>query len=345
MLDHVWWRRVLDVGLRLNPKTADDRLLCCLPFYYADPALFLLTTLQSDGTLVVMRKFSVSQFWPAVREFGVTTFSSIGGMSTLLLKGEPSPLDRKHDVKYVIATGIPATTHRELVERFGFPWLENYGSTEGGIGARMPSDVADEMIGSGSMGVATPETELRIADEDDQEVAIGDEGQILVRSPGMFRGYLNRPEQTSEAMRGDWYHTGDVGRRDERGFYYFVRRLKDIIRRSGENVSAAEVEEVLRAHPRIRDAAVVAESDEVRGEEVKAFVLLAAGESELSLPPDAIVEWCNSRLARFKVPRYLVYRQDEFPRTPSLRIRKDELRRETVPAWDREDVPVPAPRE
>jgi acyl-CoA synthetase (AMP-forming)/AMP-acid ligase II len=340
MLDHTWWRRVLDVGLRLNPKTADDRLLCCLPFYYADPALFLLTVLQSDATLVVMRKFSVSRFWPAVREFGVTTFSSIGGMSTMLLKGEPSAADRDHNVKYVIATGVSLAAHRELVDRFGFPWLENYGSTEGGIGARMPLEFADEMIGSGSMGIPTPETALRIADENDQDVPIGRNGQILIKSPGMFRGYLNRPEQTAEAMRDGWYHTGDIGRRDERGFYYFVRRIKDIIRRSGENVSAAEVEEVLRAHPQIRDAAVIAEPDDVRGEEVKAFVLLVPGESERTVPPEAIVDWCTSQLASFKVPRYLVYREHDFPRTPSLRIRKDDLRREAITAWDREDQSV-----
>src|SRR5262249_40456203 len=152
---------------------------------------------------------------------------------------------------------IPVALHRTLVDRFGFPWLENYGSTEGGIGARMPVEFADEMVGSGSMGLPTPETQLRIAGERDEELPAGAEGEILVRSPGMFRGYLNRPEETADVMRGGWYHTGDIGRRDDRGFYYFVRRIKDIVRRSGENVSATEVEEVLRAHPKVRDAAVV----------------------------------------------------------------------------------------
>jgi crotonobetaine/carnitine-CoA ligase len=336
MLDHTWWRRVLDVSFRLNPKGPDDRVLCCLPFYYADPALFLLTTLHGGGSLVVMRKFSVSRFWPVVRDFGVTTFSSIGGMAAMLLKGTPSDAERDHKVKYVIGTGIPPGLHEALVERFGCPWLENYGSTEAGIGTRMPINYAATMTGSGSMGVATPETDIRIVDDDENDLPAGSVGQILVRNPGMFRGYLNREQETLEAMRGGWYHTGDLGRVDENGFYYFIGRIKDIIRRSGENVAAAEVEDVLRAHPKVRDAAVVPEPDEIRGEEVKAFVRLMPSESAEPLSPEELVEWCSRNLAAFKVPRYFVYRTSDFPRTPSLRVRKDELRRDQAPAWDRD---------
>ena len=335
MLDHTWWRRVLDISFRLNPKTPDDRVLCCVPFYYADAALFLLQVLQSGGTLIVMRKFSVSRFWSVVGEYGVTTFSSIGGMTTMLLKATPSAAERDHGVKYVIATGVPPSVHQELVERFGFPWLENYGSTEAGICARMPVEHAGRMTGSGSMGVATPETETRLVDEAGNDVPTGSPGQLLVRNPGMFRGYLNRPEETAEAMSDGWYHTGDIVRVDESGFFYFVGRIKDIIRRSGENVAAAEVEEVLRAHPKVHDAAVVPEPDEIRGEEVKAFVRLMSDESSESVPPTELIEWCSGRLAQFKIPRYVVYRTRDFPRTPSLRVRKDELRQEEVTAWDR----------
>jgi crotonobetaine/carnitine-CoA ligase len=156
----------------------------------------------------------------------------------------------------------------------------------------------------------------------------------------MFRGYLNRPEATAEVMREGWLRTGDLGRADERGFLYFVGRKKDIVRRSGQNISATEVEDVLRSHPKILDAAVIAVADELRGEEVKAYILPADGESQETVPPEDLVAFCAERLSAFKVPRYIEYRSSDFARTPSMRIRKEILRQErpdlSAGAWDRE---------
>ena len=155
----------------------------------------------------------------------------------------------------------------------------------------------------------------------------------------MFRGYLNRPEATREVMRDGWLHTGDLGRADERGFLYFMGRSKDIIRRSSENIACAEVEDVLRAHPQILDAAVIPVPDEIRGEEVKAYVLLAEGCAADELPPEEIVAHCADRLAAFKVPRYVEYRTADFPRTPTMRVRKEDLKAVpdlTANTWDRE---------
>jgi crotonobetaine/carnitine-CoA ligase len=156
----------------------------------------------------------------------------------------------------------------------------------------------------------------------------------------MFRGYLNKPEVTAEAMRGGWYHTGDVARADERGFLTFVGRNKDMIRRSGETVAAAEVEEVLRMHPKILDAAVLAVPDEIRGEEVKAYILPVSGETPDTITPDEIIAHCAARLAAYKVPRYIEFHDREFPRTPSMRVQKDELKRGRTDlisgSWDRE---------
>ena len=143
-------------------------------------------------------------------------------------------------------------------------------------------------------------------------------------------------------MRGGWLHTGDLGRRDERGFLYFAGRKIDMIRRSGENIACAEVEEVLRSHPKVLDAAVIAVPDPLRGEEIKAYVLPVAGVSAESLPPEEIVDHCRAKLARHKIPRYIEYRSKEFPRTPSMRVKKDELRAERADllagVWDREQA-------
>lgn len=339
MLDHVWWLRCADIELRLNPKGAGDRMLSCLPFYYADPAVMLACAIHSGGTLVVMRRFSVSRFWDVVQEHDVVDMWVIASMPALLLKGEPRPAEREHGVRLAIAVGVQANIHRELVDRFGFPFLDNYGSTEATINTRVPLHVADEMVGSGSMGVAVPECEIRLVGDDDLDVPEGEAGEILVRSPGLFRGYLNRPEAIEEAMRGGWFHTGDLARRDERGFYYFLGRKKDIIRRSGENVAATEIEEVIRSHPKVLEVAVIPVPDQLRGEEIKAYVLPVVGESPETIPPEELVAWCAERLAAFKVPRYFEYRDTDFPRTPSLRVKKEELKAApdlVAGAWDRE---------
>jgi len=204
----------------------------------------------------------------------------------------------------------------------------------------VPAADADALVGAGSIGVEAPEVEIRIVDDDDRDVPAGAAGEALIRGPDLFRGYLNRPEVTAEAMRGGWYHSGDLVRRDERGYLLFVGRKKDMIRRSGENIAAGEVEAVLRSHPRILEVAVIPVPDELRGEEVKAYLLPRAGESAASVPPEEIIAFCRERLAPYKVPRFLEYRTTEFERTPSMRVQKRALLDERADlragCWDRE---------
>lgn len=339
MLDHEWWLRLCDVHLRMTPYQPDDRLLCCVPFYYPDSLFLLLCQLQAGDALVVMRRFSASRFWPTVGTFGVTLLYLIASMPILLLKQTPSARERAHRLRVAVCLGVPANLHGKLLDRFGVPFVDTYGSTEAGWVTRMPRHEAADRIGSGSMGTAAPEIELRVVDDGEEDVRIGQPGELLVRAPGLFAGYLNQPEATASAMRGGWYRTGDLVRADAHGFYYFLGRKKDMVRRGGENIAAAEVEEVLRAHPKIRDAAVIPVPDDIRGEEVKAYVLLAEGCVADDLPPEEIVAHCADRLAAFKVPRYVEYRSADFPRTPTMRVRKEELKaapQPTVNAWDRE---------
>lgn len=338
MLHHGWWLRVVDVDLRLFRRGWQDRQLCCLPFYYADPAIQLVTSLASRGTLVAMRRFSVSRFWDVVTTYDATEILSIASIPALLLKGDPGEKDRDHRIRLAVHAGLPKELHAELVERFGFHWLDQYGSTEGGVMSRVPLHLAEELVGSGSIGIEPPSMEIRVGDDNDEEVPLGEAGEALIKGPDIYVGYLGRPEVTAEANRNGWYHSGDLVRRDERGLLYFVGRKKEIIRRSGENISAAEVEAVLRGHPEVVEAAVVPVPDSLRGEEVKAFVQLKPG---TAMTPEEIVAYCREKLAPYKVPRYVELHPEDFERTPSMRVQKQPLRAredQTKGAWDRETV-------
>jgi crotonobetaine/carnitine-CoA ligase len=342
MVDHEWWLRTVDVLLRRIPQTPSDRVLCCLQFFYADPGHLLLECLTTGGALVVMRRFSVSRFWDVVREHRVTLLLSFSSIPLFLLKAEPDPRDRGNKVRVARHLAMPRDLHRQVVERWGFPWIEGYGITEGNVVTSMPLEYADEMTGSGSIGIPVPEVDVRLVDDDGAAVPAGAAGEFLVRGPGMFRGYLGRREATAAALPGGWLRTGDLGREDERGFLYFMGRKKDVIRRSGQNLTAAEVEDALRAHPMIIDAAVIPVPDRERGEEVKAYVLLVTGKTERDLPADKIVGFCAERLARYKVPRYVEYVATDFPRTPSMRVRKEVLKAAradlTEGCWDRDST-------
>ena len=339
MLDHGWWLRVVDLDQVLFPRSWQDRQLCCLPFYYADPAIQLMTSLSTRGTMIAMRRFSISRFWDVVRKYDASEMLSIASIPALLLKGEPGERERDHRIRCVIHAGLPKQLHRQLVDRFGFPWYDQYGSTEGGIMSRVPVDLGEELVGTGSIGVEPPDVTIRVVDDQDQDVPVGEVGEALIGGPDLFRGYLGRPEVTADTMRGGWYHTGDLVRRDERGLLYFVGRKKDMIRRSGENIAAGEVEAVLRSNPGILEAAVIPVPDDLRGEEVKAYIQLKDGLSRPDLPPEEIIGFCRSRLAPYKVPRYIEYRI-EFEMTPSMRVQKQSLVKErpdlTRGCWDRE---------
>lgn len=335
MVGHEYWLRFVDLFQRMYGMGPEDRLICCLQFFYNDPPWHTLLSLTAGAPLVVMRRFSVSRFWDVVRENDVTIVFGIASTASLLLKAPPHASDRDHKVRFVLHVGIPTDLHAALVERWGVPWLEGYGLTETGLVIGMPLDRAAEMTGSGSIGLACPEVDAFVADEHDQPLPTGSIGEILLRAPGLMTGYLNRPDATAETMRSGWLHTGDLARIDDRGFFYFRGRAKDIVRRAGENVAAAEVEQVLRSHPSVLEAAVIAAPDELRGEEVHAIVVRVDDPAARGTTEAELVEWCAERLAKYKVPRYLTFRTGDFPRTPSMRVKKDAIR-DTLPMWDRE---------
>jgi carnitine-CoA ligase len=334
---HDYWIRFADLMADRYDITAADRMICCLQFFYNDPPWMLLLALQAGTSMVAMRRFSVSRYWPVVRAHDVTVLFGIASTASLLLKAPPNEDDRRHKVRLSIHVGIPAPLHQELVDRWGVPWLEAYGLTETGVIVSAPVAEADQLIGSGSIGVPCPGADVRIIAADGTEQADGQPGEIVVRAPGLMRGYLNRPEVTAETFRDGWLHTGDLGRRDGTGHLYFVGRIKDVIRRGGENIAAAEVETVLRSHPGVLEVAAVPVPDELLGEEVKIHVLLGTGQDPQSVPPAELISFSADRLARYKVPRFVEYRTEDFDRTPSMRVKKEHLDRSAEPGrvWDR----------
>ena len=306
VLTHRYWTTLGTSMLDEFPYVADsDVMLTAQPFFYLDPQWNVVTALMSGAHLVLLDGFHPSTFWDKVREHDVTYFYCLAAMPTLLLKMPPDPADRDHRVRAVQCSAIPPALHAELEERWGVPWFEAFGMTETGADIRVSPDDHDELVGSGCLGRPAAHREVRVDDD----------GQMWLRGPGMMDGYLGHPDPFVDG----WFPTGDLARLDDEGRVYLTGRLKDMIRRSGENIAAREVEDVLLAHPAVRLAAVVGVPDEIRGEEVKAYVV-APGATEAGL-----TAWCAERLAGFKVPSLWEFR-DDLPLTASHRVEKAKLR-------------------
>ncbi|MEW6263903.1 MAG: class I adenylate-forming enzyme family protein [Thermodesulfobacteriota bacterium] len=319
LLTHEYW---LTLGLSTSRLiNSNDIYLCVEPFYYMDPQWVLIMCLITGCAMVMTRKFSPSKYMKLVHQYRATASWAL--MAPWILKQPRSPHDRDHNLRFVFVGGFPPDLHHKFEERFRVTAREAYGMTEIGTGMYVPLEDA-HLTGSGSVGKPPEFREVRIVDQDDKDVAPGEIGELLVKGPGLFKGYYKKPQETSDAFLGEWFRTGDLFRRDENGCYYIVGRKKDMIRRSGDNISATEVENVLVSHPKILSAAVVAVPDAERREEVKAYIVPAPGETPETIPPAEIMAYCLDRLAEFKTPRYLEYRT-EFPRTPTGKIQKNTL--------------------
>jgi crotonobetaine/carnitine-CoA ligase len=319
MLTHEYW---LTIGkCAAENLTENDVFLVVTPFYYMDPQWELLMCLTAGATMVLTRKYSASNYMNLVNKYQVT--AAWATMAAWTLKQPESVHDRSHRLKFVFVGAFPPHLHKTFEARFNVPAREVYGMTEIGVGT-MVSLEDDHMTGSGSVGKPPDFRFTQIIDNHGNPVKQGEIGELLINGPGIFKGYYNKPEATARAFAGDWFRTGDLFRQDENGYFYIVGRIKDMIRRSADNISASEVEHVLTSHPKIISAAVVAVPDESRGEEVKAYICPAPGETPATIPPEDVIAFCLERIAEFKVPRYIEY-VDEFQRTGSGKIQKHVL--------------------
>ncbi len=338
MQDQTYWLYLARKVVNYAELTDEDCLLTAQPFYYMDPQWNLVACLMSGARLILMKKFSPTRFWENLIKYKVTWCNAI--MANLLHKTMPEDIKSKHNLRLMACTVIPTTLHQELEEMTGVPWRANFGMTETGCDLLVPLE-AEHMVGTGCIGRAVWGREVRVVDDQDQDVEPGEIGEMLLRGKGIMQGYYKNPEATEEAFRGGWFHTGDLVTMDQDGWVFYKGRKKDMVRRGGENISTLEVENVLISHPKIKDAAILAVPDEVRGEEVKAYLIPVEGESSQTVPPEELAQFCSERLAPFKVPRYYEY-VDDMPRTPAsekvekykLKEAKEDLR---LDSYDRID--------
>jgi crotonobetaine/carnitine-CoA ligase len=311
-------------------------IYCPLPLFHA-AGLWdgMLSALLSGGTLAVVERFSASRFWDDVRHFDAQVAMSVFSMIPILLGREPTDRDKDHPLEMFYMG--KSVLDEPLRERFGVRSVETYTSTEAGIATGSP-------YGEwrfGSCGTVNDERfAAAVVDEHDREVGPGEPGELVLRPKQPFvmtTGYYGAPEATAEIFRNLWFHTGDKVWRDEDGYFYFLDRMKDSIRRRGENISAFDLECAVNMHPAILESAAIGVPSELAEEDVKLAVVLRPG---VSLDPEELVEFCTERLPKFMVPRYVEF-LDALPRTPTDKVAKYRLRAAgdqgiTSSTWDAE---------
>jgi carnitine-CoA ligase len=326
-----WWGVLTGRYLEI---TGEDTLYVVLPMFHTNALNAFWQALLAGATYTFGRRFSASRFWQEIRDADATVTYLLGSMVHILLKGDSDPNDRNHRLRAALAPATSADALEAFTERFRVARVvDGYGSTETNYvfsnyeGAFVPA----------CMGRVVPEFECMVVDEHDKELPRGVAGELVIRSKEPFSmagGYFRMADRTVEAWRNLWFHTGDRVVCDEEGVFRFVDRLKDTIRRRGENISSVEVEDVLQSHPDVATAAVVPVPSELGDDEVLAFVTLHRGAEH---DPVALVRHCEGRLAYYAIPRFVEFLA-ELPATESGKIRKVVLRERGVgPAtWDRE---------
>jgi len=316
----IWYRDDGDVFYSTGPL-----------FHLGAKGIGVLGAIYRGVRCVQEERFSASAFWPRVREENATATLMLGSLAMLLWGREPS---EDEGIRTVVGIPIPADLHRQMERRWGCTFESAYGLSEC---APVVCTGPHAPIKPGSAGkICSDYYDVRIFDEHDRELEVGQVGEVVVRQLrpySMLDGYWRNPEATSKAMRNQWFHTGDLGRFDADGYFYFVDRGKDYMRRRGENISSFEVESALGRHPAIMDSAVVSTASDVGEDEVKAFITLRAGASVDFME---LVEFCVQYMPYYAVPRYFQV-LPELPRTPSGKVQKSPLRGlSNSESWDRE---------
>lgn len=311
----------------------DDVVFNAFPLFHVNARYSgVLPVMYADGESVLHSRFSATGFWDTCRAQGVTAFNYMGALLMMLYKQPERPDDADNPVRRAYGAPAPVTIYEDFERRFGMQLVEVYGSTEAGT---VTMNTVDSFR-IGSCGRPVPYYEVRIHDEHDHPVPPGEVGEIVVRPRephALFERYHGMPEETIAAFRNLWFHTGDRGRTDSDGYFYYVDRMKDAIRRRGENISSWEVEKVVTAHESVAEAAAIGVPSELTEEEVLVVVVAKPGHE---IDPVSLLDLCQERLPHYAVPRY-VRVADELPKTPSQRVEKYRLREQGLlpGTWDR----------
>ena len=317
---------------------AEDTFFSCLPLFHSNAQVLSgYPALVAGGRVAYTERFSSSRFWQQIIDAEATIFNSIGAVSYFIWNIPESDLDRAHKVHTCFAAPAPRDIYNEFQERFGVKFIEGYGLTETGMATYM--DPTRPGV-PGSMGKANPGYEVTIVEPGtDRPLPPDTPGEIVVdmKIPNIvMRAYYGMPEKTAEDFRNLKLHTGDLGRMDEEGYFYFMDRVKDYIRRRGENVSSMEVEKQVSDHPQIKEAAAIGvkAGEGASSEDEIMVVCIPEGTAP---DPAELTHWLAERIPYFMVPRYIRF-VDTLPKTPTERVQKVKLRDEgiTPDTFDRE---------
>jgi crotonobetaine/carnitine-CoA ligase len=327
---YFWWG--VNTGNILG-ITEGDIQVTTLPLFHTNALNAFYQALLNGSQLVAEPRFSASGFSPSLVAHGATITYLLGAMVPILMSRPPSPADRAHRTRVALAPGVPGNLQQPFTERFGIALVDGFGSTETNNVIGNPAHAQK----SGWMGQPYHGFQARTVDDDDNDLPDGVAGELVLRADEPFAfatGYFGMPEKTVEAWRNLWFHTGDRAIRGADGYFRFVDRLKDAIRRRGENISSFEVEQVLLSHPAVATAAAFPVQSELAEDEVMVAIVLRDGES---LAPEELMAFCEPRMAYFAIPRFVAF-VAELPTTESGKIQKYKLRERgiTNDAWDRE---------
>jgi crotonobetaine/carnitine-CoA ligase len=311
--------------LHLQPS---ERLLTVLPFFHINALFYSLGgAIACGGTIITTRSFSASRFWNLAVETRATQFNFLAAVGTILIKRARSEFNPAHAIRKMYGGPMSEEMLRVFNDEFHVPWMiEGYGMTE------IPGASCNPFLGPhvfGSIGVPAVHprfpgsfSALSIQDDAGNELPVGEIGELVVKTPIVFKRYLDDPQQTAAAFRDGWFLTGDLARRDANGYFYFVARKKDIIRRRGENISGAELDRVVSSHANVQEAAAIGVPSELGEEDILIVVVTKPG---VRMQASEVIAWCREKLAPMKVPRYVVF-TDTLPHTPSHRVAKHRIK-------------------
>jgi long-chain acyl-CoA synthetase len=306
--------------------TESDCLLTVMPLFHMNAvSVTTMAPLYAGASTVISPKFSASRFWQIISDYEVTSFGSVATMLSMLLstypEGVPAGL-RTEQLRFAMcgSAPVPAEVLKRFEETFNCLVIEGYGLSESTC--RSSFNPPDERRRAGSCGMAIG-NEMKVFDEEDREVADGELGEIVLRGENILKGYYKNPEATAQAFRNGWFHTGDIGYKDQDGFFYIVDRKSDMIIRGGENIYPREIDEVLYQHPAVSAAATIGVPDQLYGEEVAAFIVLKEG---LPATEEEFIAFCREHLADYKCPKSVRFVAD-IPKGPTGKLLKRELAR------------------
>lgn len=306
-----------------------ERMITPLPIFHMNAMAYsFMAMIAVGGCLTALDRFHPRSWWQSVRDSRATCLHYLGVMPSMLMGADPDDADRDHTVSFGFGAGVDPKLHAAFEERFGFPLVEAWAMTETGAGAVICANRLPRRVGESCLGRPGPELEVRIVDDEGKDTG-GAPGELLVRHAGddprrgFFAAYFKNVEATDEAWAGGWFHTGDVVCREPDGSMFFVDRKKNVIRRSGENIAAVEVESVLMRHPAVTGAAVAAVPDTVRGDEV--FACLVVNRDPTQQLASEITGWCLTQLAYYKAPGFIAF-VDTLPLTATQKIQRGVLK-------------------